>query len=1374
MPSSFHVFSQILTGSQYPHLLLLQEVGSWNLTAERFFQTYGYQLVCSHLRPTPRGGVAILGHVASVLTTPTPLTLSDQRIEVCACHVALCSDDMPLFLGVASLYYPPPSAAHPDTPEGLASAITEMGEANIDLIAGDPNAWHPIWSTSVGATASKSRGNQIYHTVMSSDWSIATTKTPTRVAGSVESTPDVTLHRHHLSVRYKVINHTSTLQRVDFLQASDHFPISLNVLYGLYNPHPILHRCPQVCWSAVRDWHSVQKRWATLVPPRPLNRRNQPQEWARNIHRTFERVIKSLPRVSRRHHHHCPLNPELIHLREEISRAFRDETTSKTTVLQRYRKAIIQFHQEQEKRIMDDLTRTPIHDGAWSKKLWNIFHGAQLSPPPPLCDPNGAPLSARQQAHQFLAAFSKKHEERTNQPYTTYCIQLQTALSSLPPLPTIYIPNIDFPPISSCELRAALRFINDNQAADNMGIKPILLQHMPSEVEHLLCQGFTHFLKHSYVPDDWKQSVLLPLLKPDKPAGEVTSYRPVAITSLLCRLMEAILTRRIHHHLRKTPLSPKQMGFRRGMSIEFILTHILSCLVEGSRLAQKWQESANRATRMYARLLVAVDFSDAFCRVIPAKIEYVMRKRHLPSYLCSWVKEYLSGRTHKVWVSGRFSARAPCPLGCPQGSVLGPLLWLLAMDDLLDTLDDFRTSLQDILFPLTASGAPSTALTTSLHQTYLSLQEQNGDTCIPWSAQSLEVPKARLKAQFEFYAYADDLTFIVIAPCPRIAATLTQHILTLISLWATENGIEVSAKTQVRWISSVKGIPHSYPTKGVPLRLTPSLTIPIPPLHSPEADSIRILGLWVDPALSFLPHAKTIQQEVECILVRVNTSFPFMSPSVRSTLLQSTCHSRILFMLPVIWPSMTEIARGVFRNLWIAVARSITRCNLTTPVRSVLLTAGFRPLDHEVEKCRLRLLRRLYTLPSPSRELTLTPLCLTSSVRCRTSTQQGFRDIPSPIDTLCQLRTSVSLTERDPMELMQAFNRSRFYTTLQYNGQVLVKRDSDPATLTAFNLSQLSHTSSQWELWTDGSVQFGESSAGAYLIIHNGKEVHRGCTSLGQRACSYSAERTALRSGLEYLASPLSPLPSYGTSMVTYGAYNTARNTPATLRIVTDSLSTLKELEAGPFYQFEEETEEIWALASLLPVTTISWVFLFSHTTEGEQLPSDHPLHFHVVVDEYARQSLSSIMAPGRKPWILDILRPIYEKLENECDTSPEAQSTFQFIATESARPLPLHKLRLSNSWQRLLLQLRSGVTSRLPGSHHDTPEKCPFCPKLLGRLTVSQERNDVEHAVSHLFRCLGRPLPKQEWSAKELFTPCPLALLYFVQEFIDEGQRFG
>lgn len=78
---------------------------------------------------------------------------------------------------------------------------------------------------------------------------------------------------------------------------------------------------------------------------------------------------------------------------------------------------------------------------------------------------------------------------------------------------------------------------------------------------------YNHIWNEGYLPKDWKSAIVIQVVKPGKDATKSNSYRPIALTSTLCKVMEKMLVRRLNNFLEKKEiLTPVQCGFRKKRS----------------------------------------------------------------------------------------------------------------------------------------------------------------------------------------------------------------------------------------------------------------------------------------------------------------------------------------------------------------------------------------------------------------------------------------------------------------------------------------------------------------------------------------------------------------------------------------------------------------------------------------------------------------------------------------------------------------------------------------------------------------------------------------------------------------------------------------
>ncbi|EPY15154.1 hypothetical protein STCU_12308 [Strigomonas culicis] len=289
---------------------------------------------------------------------------------------------------------------------------------------------------------------------------------------------------------------------------------------------------------------------------------------------------------------------------------------------------------------MKALIFAPRRDEEWSRAFWGMVNRRLKSVSPALCFGNGKPMGRRSQAALFVELFSSKHARCLSAQAQAHRVKCEELLRTSPALPWSPLP------VSRAEVGCALRQLRTNQSADPIGLKPVLFHQMSDASLERVADLFTSLLAESYMPPEWCSSQVIPLWKGEaKPRSEPGSYRPVSITHALCRLMERVVLARILHAVEvlERPLHPHQFGFRPGMSSELCLAHILSSLTDYHYFmgyaAPPNTGTCARGTR-YETVCVAVDFTDAFCRVPPEAVECVLREREVPADLTAWAMAF--------------------------------------------------------------------------------------------------------------------------------------------------------------------------------------------------------------------------------------------------------------------------------------------------------------------------------------------------------------------------------------------------------------------------------------------------------------------------------------------------------------------------------------------------------------------------------------------------------------------------------------------------------------------------------------------------------------------------------------------------------------
>ena len=207
------------------------------------------------------------------------------------------------------------------------------------------------------------------------------------------------------------------------------------------------------------------------------------------------------------------------------------------------------------------------------------------------------------------------------------------------------------------------------------GIPARVLKRCAAELSQPLSQLFSLCFQRGTQPSLWKTANVVPIHK-KRSRTAVQNYRPVSLLSVLSKVMEKVVNRRIMTYLEKENLLSKhQFGFRTDLGTADLLTSLnhqwLSCINTGGAVR-----------------VLAVDIAGAFDRVSHLGVLHKIRSYGLDGTLHRWLTSYLTDRNLQVVVGGVTSQPFPIAAGVPQGSILGPTLFLLYVNDAADVLLD--------------------------------------------------------------------------------------------------------------------------------------------------------------------------------------------------------------------------------------------------------------------------------------------------------------------------------------------------------------------------------------------------------------------------------------------------------------------------------------------------------------------------------------------------------------------------------------------------------------------------------------------------------------------------------------------------------------
>uniref|UniRef100_A0A3B5Q0T1 Reverse transcriptase domain-containing protein n=1 Tax=Xiphophorus maculatus TaxID=8083 RepID=A0A3B5Q0T1_XIPMA len=228
-------------------------------------------------------------------------------------------------------------------------------------------------------------------------------------------------------------------------------------------------------------------------------------------------------------------------------------------------------------------------------------------------------------------------------------------------------------PFSLFELNNALgKSKNSSPGKDN--ISYIMVNKLSNSSKKVLLEFYNKIWEVGILPLAWKEAIIVPILKPGKDQSNPASYRPIALTSHICKIMERMVNERLSYFVEKRGyLSKCQSGFRKGRST----MDPLLCLEHEIRKGQVNKESV---------VAVFFDIEKAYDMMWKDGFLIKLKKMGINGSMFYWIKDFLQDRSIQVRI-GQLSEKFFVENGTPQGSIVSPLFFSIVINDMFDNLE---------------------------------------------------------------------------------------------------------------------------------------------------------------------------------------------------------------------------------------------------------------------------------------------------------------------------------------------------------------------------------------------------------------------------------------------------------------------------------------------------------------------------------------------------------------------------------------------------------------------------------------------------------------------------------------------------------------
>lgn len=632
-------------------------ISETHLNSNNNFKLHGYKIYDTK-RPDdkPRGGTAIL--VRNRIKHHQLAPISEHNIQ--ATSIAITESNRTL--NISSIYCPPNKTI---TEEDFTKIFESLGPRF--LAAGDYNAKSPHW----GSRLTTPRGKRLLLSIYKNNLKPISGGKPTYWPTDTRKIPDLI----DFGITKNISKHQIIATTLDEL-SSDHVPTIFDI-----NNSPALEIPPDRLTNKKTNW----KKFHDLVNKHmcPEIRLNTEE----NIDHTIEYLNNLIAECAKE----ATPKEKLLKPRdtEHTSQTILDLLSKKRHAKREWQK----YRSPNTKRILNEAIKdlkaklqeeknnkiqefvqelSPTADTNYS--LWKVTRrlNRPIQAESPIKARDGTWIRTDTQKAEAFAAYLKETFTPNKHCYTFDA-------------PAFPVPNCEVSITDKITLETVLRKIkeiNPNKAPGHDKITGKLLKELPIRAICVIRDIFNAIFKLSYFPKAWKLAQIIMIPKPGKDKTQINSYRPISLLPILSKIFERILLGKLQPYIQRKDIIPQhQFGFRNKHGTIEQIHKITNCIKSAL-------EDSKYCTGVF--LDIAQAFDKVWHEGLIKKIENL-----LPSKFHKILYSYIKNRKFKVDYKNHITKEYPIAAGVPQGSVLGPTLYILYTADLPTSKDITTTTFAD-------------------------------------------------------------------------------------------------------------------------------------------------------------------------------------------------------------------------------------------------------------------------------------------------------------------------------------------------------------------------------------------------------------------------------------------------------------------------------------------------------------------------------------------------------------------------------------------------------------------------------------------------------------------------------------------------------